>query len=244
MVLNQLRRKSKITLDKRSKKAVVALKLFVDSANVNEVRDAASWGVVSGVTTNPSLALKAGKPYKESVLEIAKLVDGPISVEGVATKANEIVAEAKEIASWHKNFVVKVAMGEEGIKAVKELSKANVKTNVTLVFSVNQALLAAIAGATYVSPFIGRLDDNGQDGMQLIRDIMEAYRNYGFEKRTSVIVASVRHPLHVIDAAKIGAPVCTIPYGVLRQMFKHSLTDSGIKKFAEDHAALEALHKK
>ncbi len=220
------------------------MKLFIDSANVNEVRDAASLGVISGVTTNPSLALKAGKPYKESVLEIAKLVDGPISVEGVATKAPEIVAEAKEIAKWHKNFVVKVAMGEEGIKAVKALSASGVKTNVTLVFSVNQALLAAIAGASYVSPFIGRLDDNGQDGMQLIRDIMQCYKNYGFERSTQVIVASVRHPLHVIDAAKAGAPVCTLPYGVLRQMFKHSLTDSGIKKFLEDHEALQAMHKK
>jgi transaldolase len=218
------------------------VKLFIDSANVNEVRDAASWGVISGVTTNPSLALKAGKPYKESVLEIAKLVDGPISVEGVATKAPEIVAEGKEIAKWHKNFVVKVAMGEEGIKAVKALSASGVKTNVTLVFSVNQALLAAIAGASYVSPFIGRLDDNGQDGMQLIRDIALVYGNYGF--KTQVIVASVRHPLHVVDSAKAGAPVCTVPYGVLRQMFKHSLTDSGIKKFLEDHAALEAMHKK
>lgn len=220
------------------------MKLFIDSANVNEVRDAASLGVISGVTTNPSLALKAGKPYKESVLEIAKLVDGPISVEGVATKAPEIVAEAKEIAKWHKNFVVKVAMGEEGIKAVKALSASGVKTNVTLVFSVNQALLAAIAGASYVSPFIGRLDDNGQDGMQLIRDIMQCYKNYGFERSTQVIVASVRHPLHVIDAAKAGAPVCTLPYGVLRQMFKHSLTDSGTKKFLEDHEALQAMHKK
>ncbi len=220
------------------------MKLFIDSANVNEVKDAASWGVISGVTTNPSLALKAGKPYKDSVLEIARLVDGPISVEGVAMKAGEIVAEAKEISSWHKNFVVKVAMGEEGIKAVRELSSKGVKTNVTLVFSVNQALLAALAGASFVSPFIGRLDDNGQDGMQLIRDIMLCYKNYGLEKRTSVIVASVRHPLHVIDAAKAGAPISTVPYGVLRQMFKHSLTDAGIKKFLEDHAALEALHKK
>ncbi|MFH0973866.1 MAG: fructose-6-phosphate aldolase [Candidatus Micrarchaeota archaeon] len=220
------------------------MKLFIDSANVNEVKDAASWGVISGVTTNPSLALKAGKPYKDSALEIARLVDGPISVEGVTTKAGEIVAEAKEIASWHKNFVVKVAMGEEGIKAVKELSAAGVKTNVTLVFSVNQALLAALAGASFVSPFIGRLDDNGQDGMQLIRDMMLCYKNYGFERKTQVIVASVRHPLHVIDAAKAGAPISTVPYGVLRQMFKHSLTDSGIKKFLEDHAALEALHKK
>ncbi len=220
------------------------MKLFIDSANVNEVKDAASWGVISGVTTNPSLALKAGKPYKDSVLEIARLVDGPISVEGVAMKAGEIVAEAKEISSWHKNFVVKVAMGEEGIKAVRELSSKGVKTNVTLVFSVNQALLAALAGASFVSPFIGRLDDNGQDGMQLIRDIMLCYKNYGLEKRTSVIVASVRHPLHVIDAAKAGAPISTVPYGVLRHLFKHSLTDAGIKKFLEDHAALEALHKK
>ncbi|MEM0475735.1 MAG: fructose-6-phosphate aldolase [Candidatus Norongarragalinales archaeon] len=220
------------------------MKLFIDSASVNEVREAVSWGIISGVTTNPSLALKAGKPYKESVLEIARLVDGPISVEGIAMKAPEIVKEAKEIASWHKNFVVKVPMTEEGIKAITELSKMGIKTNVTLVFSVNQALLAALAGATFVSPFIGRLDDNGQDGMQLIRDLMLAYRNYGFEKRTQVIVASVRHPLHVVEAAKTGAPIATVPFSVLRQMFKHSLTDAGIKKFIEDHAALEAMHKK
>jgi len=208
------------------------LKIFVDTADLKEIEELASWGVIDGVTTNPTLVAKTGLSFKDIVNKIFDLVDGPISLEAVSTKAEDIVKEARELSRIHKNVVVKIPMNEEGLKAVKQLSGEGVKTNVTLVFSANQALLAAKAGATYVSPFVGRLDDIGHDGMQVVRDIVQIFRNYDI--KTKVIVASVRHPLHVIEAARIGADIATVPPQVIRKMIKHSLTDVGIKRFLED----------
>ncbi|HEC95021.1 MAG TPA: fructose-6-phosphate aldolase, partial [Thermoplasmatales archaeon] len=188
--------------------------------------------VIDGVTTNPTLIAKSGRSFKEIVDEIFKIVDGPISLEVVGTTADEMIKEARELAKIHKNVVVKIPMTPEGLKAVKILSKEGVKTNVTLVFSANQALLAAKAGATYVSPFIGRLDDIGNEGMQLIEEIMDIFTNYDIE--TQVIVASIRHPIHVIQAARYGADIATVPPAVIRKMVKHSLTDVGIQRFLED----------
>ena len=212
------------------------MKLFIDTANVSEIKEAASWGVISGVTTNPSLVAKEGRDFKEVVTEITKIVDGPISAEAVSSDAAGMVKEARELSKWHKNIVVKIPMNEEGLKAVSVVSKEGIKTNVTLVFSANQALLAALAGATYVSPFVGRLDDIGQDGMVLIRDIMTIYQNYGF--KTQIITASVRHPIHVTEAAKAGSHVATVPFKVLKQMFQHPLTDKGIAAFIKDWATV------
>ena len=208
------------------------MKIFVDTADLKEIEELASWGVIDGVTTNPTLVAKTGLSFKDIVNKIFDLVDGPISLEAVSTKAEDIVKEARELSRIHKNVVVKIPMNEEGLKAVKQLSKEGVKTNVTLVFSANQALLAAKAGATYVSPFVGRLDDIGHDGMQVVRDIVQIFRNYDI--KTKVIVASVRHPLHVIEVARIGADIATVPPQVIRKMIKHSLTDVGIKRFLED----------
>ncbi|HEC72280.1 MAG TPA: fructose-6-phosphate aldolase [Thermoplasmatales archaeon] len=208
------------------------MKIFVDTADLKEIEELASWGVIDGVTTNPTLVAKTGLSFKDIVNKIFDLVDGPISLEAVSTKAEDIVKEARELSRIHKNVVVKIPMNEEGLKAVKQLSGEGVKTNVTLVFSANQALLAAKAGATYVSPFVGRLDDIGHDGMQVVRDIVQIFRNYDI--KTKVIVASVRHPLHVIEAARIGADIATVPPQVIRKMIKHSLTDVGIKRFLED----------
>ena len=208
------------------------MKIFVDTADLKEIEELASWGVIDGVTTNPTLVAKTGLSFKDIVNKIFDLVDGPISLEAVSTKAEDIVEEARELSRIHKNVVVKIPMNEEGLKAVKQLSREGVKTNVTLVFSANQALLAAKAGATYVSPFVGRLDDIGHDGMQVVRDIVQIFRNYDI--KTKVIVASVRHPLHVIEAARIGADIATVPPQVIRKMIKHSLTDVGIKRFLED----------
>lgn len=208
------------------------MKIFLDTANVEEIRRAAELGLVDGVTTNPTLIAKEGKRHRHVIEEIAKAVKGPISVEGNGTTADELVEEGEEFAKWAPNVVVKIPMTKEGMRAVRLLSKKGIKTNVTLVFSANQALFAAKAGATYVSPFIGRLDDIGQDGMGLIRDIVEIYRNYGY--KTEIIVASVRHPLHVIESAKAGAHIATIPAGVLELMWKHPLTDSGIERFSKD----------
>lgn len=208
------------------------MKIFVDTADLKEIEELASWGVIDGVTTNPTLVAKTGLSFKDIVNKIFDLVDGPISLEAVSTKAEDIVEEARELSRIHKNVVVKIPMNEEGLKAVKQLSGEGVKTNVTLVFSANQALLAAKAGATYVSPFVGRLDDIGHDGMQVVRDIVQIFRNYDI--KTKVIVASVRHPLHVIEAARIGADIATVPPQVIRKMIKHSLTDVGIKRFLED----------
>ena len=208
------------------------MKIFVDTADLKEIEELASWGVIDGVTTNPTLVAKTGLSFKDIVNKIFDLIDGPISLEAVSTKAEDIVKEARELSRIHKNVVVKIPMTEEGLKAIKQLSREGVKTNVTLVFSANQALLAAKAGATYVSPFVGRLDDIGHEGMQVVRDIVQIFRNYDI--KTKVIVASVRHPLHVIEAARIGADIATVPPQVIRKMIKHSLTDVGIKRFLED----------
>ena len=210
------------------------MKFFVDTANVEEIRKAVELGICDGVTTNPSLILKAGKPQKEVIKEICKLVSGPVSVEGILDDADGMVKEAEGFASWAPNIVVKVPMTKEGMKAVRILSKKKIKTNVTLVFSASQALLAAKAGATYVSPFVGRLDDISQDGMLLIEEIMDIFENYGF--KTEVIVASVRDPIHVVESARLGAHIATIPANVLEKMWHHPLTDNGIAKFKEDHA--------
>jgi transaldolase len=213
------------------------MKIFVDTADLDEIKELASWGLVDGVTTNPTLVAKSGRPFKEIVDEIFKIVDGPISLEVVSENSDDMVKEAKSLVSkvtekYRKNVAIKIPMTSEGLKAVKKLSNLDIKTNVTLVFSANQALLAAKAGASFVSPFIGRLDDIGQEGMKIIEEIMEIFTNYDIE--TEVIVASIRHPIHVIDAARIGADIATIPPSVIRKMVTHSLTDVGIKKFLND----------
>ncbi|MCZ7400286.1 MAG: fructose-6-phosphate aldolase [Candidatus Methanoperedens sp.] len=208
------------------------MKIFIDSANLDEIKKANEWGIIDGVTTNPSLVAKENKDFKEIVQEIISIVDGPISVEVISTDAGGMVKEAVEMFEWSQNIVVKIPMIPEGLKAVKILKTRNIKTNVTLIFSVNQALLAAKAGATYVSPFIGRLDDIGHDGMQIVRDMVDIFNRYNF--KTEIIVASVRHPLHVIDAAKAGAHVATVPFNVIEKMFDHPLTDVGLKKFLND----------
>jgi len=213
------------------------MKIFVDTADLDEIKELASWGIIDGVTTNPTLVAKTGKPFNEIVEEIFKLVNGPISLEVVSEKAEDMVKEAKQLVNkvnqkYRKNVAIKIPMTPEGLKAVKKLSKEGIKTNVTLVFSANQALLAAKAGTTFVSPFIGRLDDIGQEGMQIIEEIMEIFCNYDIE--TEVIVASIRHPIHVIQAARIGADIATVPPQVIRKMVKHSLTDVGIKRFLDD----------
>ncbi len=213
------------------------MKIFIDTADLNEIREIASWGVIDGVTTNPTLVAKTGKSFNEIIDEIFKIVDGPISLEVISEKAEDMVKEAKELvkkvsAKYQNNITIKIPMTSEGLKAVKKLSKEKIKTNVTLIFSANQALLAAKAGATFVSPFIGRLDDIGQTGMQIIEEITEIFYNYDI--KTELIVASIRHPIHVIEAAKLGADIATIPPNVIRKMVKHSLTDKGIKSFFED----------
>ena len=213
------------------------MKIFVDTADLDEIREIASWGIVDGVTTNPTLMAKSGRSFNEIIDEIFDIVDGPISLEVVSEKADDMVEEAKKIIAkiaqkYRKNIAIKIPMNPEGLKAVKILSNEKIKTNVTLIFSANQALLAAKAGATFVSPFIGRLDDIGQEGMQIIEEIMEIFTNYDI--KTEVIVASIRHPIHVIDAARLGADIATIPPGIIRKMVKHSLTDVGIKQFLDD----------
>ena len=213
------------------------MKIFVDTADLDEIKELASWGIVDGVTTNPTLVKRSGISFNEIIEEIFKLVDGPISLEVVSEKADDMVKEAKKIISkinpkYRKNVAIKIPMTPEGLKAVKKLSKEKIKTNVTLVFSSNQALLAAKAGATFVSPFIGRLDDQGQEGMQIVEEITEIFYNYDI--KTEVIVASIRHPIHVIDAARLGADIATVPPGIIRKMAKHSLTDKGIESFLSD----------
>jgi transaldolase len=213
------------------------MKIFVDTADLDEIKELASWGIIDGVTTNPTLVAKSGRNFNQIIEEIFKIVDGPISLEVVSENSEGMVKEAKQLVSkvkekYRKNVTIKIPMTSEGLKAVKKLKKEKIKTNVTLVFSANQALLAAKAGATFVSPFIGRLDDIGQEGMQLVEEIMEIYCNYNIE--TEVIVASIRHPIHVIDAARLGADIATVPPGIIRKMVKHSLTDVGIKKFLDD----------
>jgi transaldolase len=213
------------------------MKFFIDTANVKEIREAASLGVVDGVTTNPSLIAKEGRDFKQVISEICSIVDGPISAEAVSLKADEMVAEGIELAGIHKNIVVKLPMTKDGLKATKALAEKGINVNLTLVFSPSQALLAAKVGAAYVSPFVGRLDDISQYGMDLVRQIVQIYDNYGYG--TEVIVASVRNPLHVVDAALAGAHIATIPFGVIDQLVKHPLTDIGIEKFLADWKKLE-----
>ena len=208
------------------------MKIFIDTANIEEIKEAHNWGIVDGVTTNPSLIAREGRDFKEVVREICAIVDGPISAEVVSLDAEGMIKEARELTTIHSNVVIKVPMTLEGLKAVKILSGERIKTNVTLVFSANQALLAAKVGATYVSPFVGRLDDISHQGMEVIAEIVEIYKNYNF--KTEIIVASVRSPLHVKEAALCGADIATIPFKVIKQMSKHSLTDIGIEKFLED----------
>ncbi|WP_202707513.1 fructose-6-phosphate aldolase [Sporosalibacterium faouarense] len=208
------------------------MKLFIDTANVDEIREINDWGVICGVTTNPSLIAKEGRDFKEVVQEITEIVDGPISAEVIDLKAEGMVKEAEELAKIHDNIVIKIPMTSEGLKAVKELSNKGIKTNVTLVFSANQALLAARAGASYVSPFIGRMDDIGNPGMEIVGDIAEIFSIHGIE--TEIIAASIRHPQHVMDAARAGSHIATIPYKIFNAMTKHPMTDKGIDRFLKD----------
>ena len=211
------------------------MKFFLDTANVKEIQEAASLGLLDGVTTNPSLVAKEGRVFKEVLIEICNIVDGPISAEVVSLEADAMVKEGKVLAKIHKNIVVKVPLIAEGLKATKRLAAEGIKVNVTLCFSPTQALLAAKAGAWCVSPFIGRLDDISSNGMELIRQILTIYRNYDY--KTQVLVASVRHPQHVVEAALAGGHICTMPFSIFQQMVKHPLTDSGLKKFLADWEA-------
>ncbi len=208
------------------------MKIFIDSGDIAEIKEAQSMGVIDGVTTNPSLLSKAGKPTKVVIAEICEAVDGPISAEVIATDFEGILREGRELVKIHKNVVVKVPLIEEGLKAVKVFTAENIKTNVTLCFSASQALLAAKAGATYISPFVGRIDDASGNGMDLIRQIVTIYKNYGFA--TQVLTASVRHPLHFVEAAMIGSHVATVPLKVIKQLLKHPLTDTGLAQFLAD----------
>jgi len=208
------------------------MKLFIDSANLNEIKKAASWGVIDGATTNPTLVAKEGRDFKQTVIEICKIVKGPVSAEVMSPDAKGMIAEAEKLAKWHKQVIIKIPCTEEGIKAAKTLEAKGIKTNVTLVFSSNQVLLAAKAGASYISPFVGRLDDAGEDGLAMIDESLQILRNYGF--KSQIIVASVRSPLTVQQAAAMGAHVATVPFKILEQMFKHPLTDVGIEKFKKD----------
>lgn len=212
------------------------MKFFIDTANIDEIREINDWGVICGVTTNPSLIAKEGRDFKEVIKEITSIVDGPISAEVISLECDGMVKEAKELVKIHPNIVVKIPMTKEGLKAVSVLSKENIKTNVTLVFSPSQALLAARAGASYVSPFVGRMDDIGNEGMAIIKDIKEIFENYNIS--TEIIAASIRHPMHVIQAAKAGSDIATIPYSVFVQMVKHPMTDLGIEKFLKDWEGL------
>ncbi|MBC2273072.1 fructose-6-phosphate aldolase [Listeria welshimeri] len=211
------------------------MRFFIDTANVEEIKKTNRMGFIAGVTTNPSLVAKEGRDFNEVIQEITSIVDGPISGEVVSLEADEMIEEGRVIAKIHPNMVVKIPMTGEGLAAVKVLTEEGIKTNVTLVFSATQALLAARAGATYVSPFLGRLDDIGDDGLVLIRDIAEIFEIHGIP--TEIISASVRHPIHVIECAKAGADIATVPYKVFEQMLKHPLTDSGIDKFLADWEA-------
>ena len=208
------------------------MKFFIDTADVEEIREATELGLIDGVTTNPSLVAKTGRPFKEVIEEICKIVDGPVSAEAVSLKCDEMVEEGRQLAKIHKNIVVKIPLIPEGLKAVKRLSSEGIKTNVTLCFSPSQALLAAKAGGSYISPFVGRIDDISTVGIDLVRDIRTIYDNYGY--KTEIIVASIRSPNHVVDAALIGADVATIPFKVLMQLAKHPLTDIGVERFLAD----------
>ena len=209
------------------------MKIFIDTASIKEIKEASSLGLIDGVTTNPTLMAKEARQPDEVLKEICALVSGPVSAEVISIEASGMVNEAHELIKLAKNIVVKIPLTKEGLKAVKILSAEGIKTNVTLCFSPTQALLAAKAGATYISPFIGRLDDIAQEGIALIRDIKKIYENYGF--KTQIIVASVRNPMHVVNAALIGADIATIPYAVIEQLIKHPLTDTGLSRFLEDY---------
>lgn len=208
------------------------MKFFIDTANINEIKEAASLGILDGVTTNPSLVSKEGKEFRKLLDEILVIVDGPVSAEVISTDYDGILKEARDYASIHHNIVVKIPLIKEGLKAVRTLSAEGIKTNVTLCFSPSQALIAAKAGATYISPFVGRLDDISTSGMDLISQIIQIYRNYDY--KTQVLVASIRHPLHVVEAALMGADVCTMPFNVIDKLFNHPLTTIGLEKFLSD----------
>lgn len=208
------------------------MKIFIDTANIEHIKEVASWGILDGVTTNPSLIAKEGRNFREVIEEISKIVSGPVSAEVLSTDSKGMVKEAKELVQLGENVVIKIPMTKEGLKACNELRCENIKTNVTLIFSANQALLAAKAGASYVSPFVGRLDDICNDGISLVSDIVEIFKTYDI--KTEVISASVRHPMHVMKSADAGADIATIPYEVLMKMLKHPLTDMGIDRFLKD----------
>lgn len=208
------------------------MKFFIDTADINEIKEANALGILDGVTTNPTLVSKTGKPFKEVISNICSIVKGDVSVEVISVECDKMVAEGRELAKIADQIVIKIPLIKEGLKAVKILSSEGIKTNVTLCFTANQALLAAKAGGTYVSPFIGRLDDKGQEGIQIIEEIRTIYDNYNFD--TEIIVASIRNPIHVRDAALIGADVATIPFDVFNKLVQHPLTDEGLKKFLED----------
>lgn len=214
------------------------MKFFIDTANVNEIKEVAAWGILTGVTTNPSLIAKEGRDFKEVVKEIAAIVDGSISAEILSDDSEGMIEEALELSKIHKNITIKVPMTEEGLKTVAILSQKGIKTNVTLVFSANQALLAARAGASYVSPFVGRMDDIGNNGVALISEIADIFAIHGIE--TEIIAASIRNTIHVTDCAKAGANISTVPYAVFKKMFEHPLTTAGIDRFKKDWASLNA----
>lgn len=214
------------------------MQIFIDSADIEEIRDAAAMGVIDGVTTNPSLVAKTGRSFKDVLIDICEVVDGPISAEVVSTDYDGILGEARELAKMHENIVVKVPLIAEGLKAVRTLTDEGIRTNMTLCFSPTQGLLAAKAGATYVSPFVGRIDDISGDGMEIVEQLVTIYRNYGFE--TQVLVASIRHPVHVIQASLIGAHVATLPHKVIHQLVKHPLTDIGLERFLADAKKIPA----
>jgi transaldolase len=216
------------------------LKIFIDSADIKEIREVAGWGILNGCTTNPSLVCKTGRPFKDCIQEILSVVDGSVSVEAISTDAASMIKEGEDWARLDQSKVtIKIPMTVEGLKAVRGLSEREIKTNVTLVFSMNQALLASRAGATFISPFVGRLDDISHDGMELIHDIVGMIDDYGFD--TEVISASIRHPLHVIESVRAGCHIATIPYDILVKMTRHPLTDAGIKKFFDDYQKIPKL---
>ena len=218
------------------------MKFFIDTANIDEIREAASLGILDGVTTNPSLVSKEGKNFRKLLDEILEIVDGPVSAEVIATDYDGILKEARDLADIHDNIVVKVPLIKEGLKVVRTLSEENINTNVTLCFSPSQALMAAKAGATYISPFVGRMDDISTSGMDLVSQIIQIYRNYNYD--TQVLVASIRHPLHLVEAALMGADVCTMPFVVINKLFNHPLTDVGLKNFLSDWKKLNEKEEK
>jgi transaldolase len=215
------------------------MKFFLDTANIDEIREVASTGILDGITTNPTLISKEGNPFEEQLLKICSIVDGPVSAETVSIQASGMVEEGRHLAKLHRNIVIKCPMTREGLKATKMLSGEGIRVNVTLIFSAPQALMAAKAGATFISPFVGRLDDIGQDGMALIRDIVGILDNYDY--KAEVLVASVRHPIHVVQAGLLGADICTLPAKVFDQMLKHPLTDRGVEQFLKDWEKVPAI---